>query len=168
MTAHDVDRIVWGEPDSFVWQPGHRWALGKEKGRRVGAPDATHRDVRERPLVPQGPVELRATTLASGVTLKVSRRLLDSAALFSVRSAGNIVELVLNSGHEVFATMPMPFEDPESSDEGFKSLVEILLQAWALYEDSVFGGASRRAAEDVRLLWGRRIIELLRDVDGES
>lgn len=168
VTPHDVDRVIWGEPDRFVWQPGHRWSLGAEKTRPVPLNDApTRKDARDRPLSPREPDHLRATTLASGVTLKVSRRPLDTHALFTVTSSGNVVELILNSGHEVFAELPMPFESGER-EEGYKTLVEILLQAWALYEDSAPGAPSRRAAEDTRLLWGRRVIELLRDVDGRD
>lgn len=168
VTAHDVDRVIWGEPDRFVWQPGHRWALGAEKARPVAAiGNSSEEDARDRPLAPRGPVELRATTLASGVTLKVSRRPLDTHAVFTVKSVGNVIELILNSGHELFAELPMPFDDglPEGD---YQALAEVLLQAWALYEDSIPGGPSRRSAEETRLLWGRRIIELLRDSNGSD
>jgi hypothetical protein len=87
---------------------------------------------------------------------------MDSDAFFTVRSSGNSVELILNSTHELFDTLPFPFDE---NDAGPMSLVEVLLSAWALYEDAVPGGSMRRALEDVRLLWGRRSIELLRDCD---
>lgn len=168
LTPHDIDRVMWGEPDRFVWQPGHRWTLGVEKARpSATAQHGTKQDAREGPLAPRNPVELRATTLASGVTLKVSRWPLDTHALFTVKSAGNSVELIFNSAHEVFASLPMPFDD-EVPDGDYRALAEILLEAWALYEDSIPGGPSRRAAEDTRLLWGRRLIELLRDRDGQT
>jgi hypothetical protein len=168
LTAHDIDRVIWGEPDRFVWQPGHRWTVGAEKARPatvVGR--AAEQDAREGPLAPRRPVELRATTLASGVTLRVSRRPLDTHAVFTVKSSGNVVELILNSGHELFAELPMPF-DGGSLEGDYRALAEILLEAWALFEDSIPGGPSRRAAEDTRLLWGRRIIELLRESDGSA
>jgi hypothetical protein len=168
VSAHDVDRVIWDEPDRFVWQPGHRWSLGSEKPRpAIEGGHTGHVEARQGPLVPRDPIELRATTLESGVTIRVTRRALDSHALFTVKSAGNVIELVLNSGHEVFAELPMPFSD-EGSTIGHQRLVEILLEAWALYEDSVPGGPSRRAAEDIRLLWGRRILELLRSGDGAA
>jgi hypothetical protein len=104
---------------------------------------------------------MRAITLASGLTLRVSRRPLDTDAFFSVSSAGNTVELILNSSHEIFETHRMPFEG--GGDPGAR-LVEVLLGAWALYEDGVPGGGQmRRSLEDLRLLWGRRVIELLRE-----
>jgi hypothetical protein len=108
------------------------------------------------------PKELRAFTMSSGLTVSVNRRPLDSDAFFSVRSAGNKVTLTLNSTHELFADLPLPFEEGVK-DEGFKELCEILLSAWALYEDSLPGGSAKRATEDARLLWGRRAIEVLRD-----
>lgn len=163
LTAHDIDRVIWGEPERFVWQPGHRWALGAEKARPAAVTGgAADQDARDGPLAPRGAVQLRATTLASGVTLRVSRRPLDTHAVFTVKSAGNVVELILNSGHELFAELPLPFDD-DSQEGDYRALAEVLLEAWALYEDSVPGGPARRSAEDTRLLWGRRIIELIRD-----
>jgi hypothetical protein len=109
---------------------------------------------------------MRAKTLASGVVLKVSRQPLDTHAFFSVKSAGNEIELILNSVHELFSEHPMPFEE-DAAGAHYKRLVELLLESWAIYEDSI-PGSSRRAAEDIRLLWGRRATELLRDVtDGD-
>lgn len=164
VSVHDVDRVIWAEPDRFVWQPGHRWTLGSEKVRPASGRATVHEEAREGPLAPREPVQLRATTLASGITLKVSRKALDTHALFTVRSAGNSVDLILNSAHELFGTLPMPFAG-EGEEGDFRRLAEVLLQAWALYEDSIPGGPSRRAAEDIRMLWGRRTLEMLRDGD---
>ena len=114
-------------------------------------------------MVPTSPRELRAITLASGLILKVRRTSLDSDAFFSVRSAGNTVELLINSNHEIFDGLPIPFEgDPGGPHQ---QLLEIILGAWALFEDGVPGGSTRRALEDQRLLWGRRAIEMFRDRD---
>lgn len=71
--------------------------------------------------------------------------------------------MTLNSTHELFASMPMPFIDSRHSS--YKELCEVLLSAWALYEDSLPGGATRRAAEDARHMWGRRSIEILQEPD---
>ena len=66
-------------------------------------------------------------------------------------------------GHQFKVTPSTLIPRPES-----EVMLELLLEAWALYEDSIPGGSSRRAAEDIRLLWGRRATELLRDVtDGD-
>lgn len=167
VSPHDVDRVIWGDPRRFAWQPGHCWTLGTEKPRPVAARSSAAEDARARPWTPADHVQLRAITLASGVVLKVSRRPLDTHAFFSVKSAGNEVELILNSTHELFSAYPMPFEEDTAGPQ-YKRLLELLLEGWALYEDSIPGGSSRRAAEDIRLLWGRRATELLReDTDGD-
>ena len=100
--------------------------------------------------------------MAGGLSVRVSKRPLDSDAMFTVRSRGNVVELTLNSTHEIFVAFEMPFERHAGQTNG-AGLIEVLLAAWALYEDSVPGGPSRRAVEDIRLLWGRRALEVLRD-----
>lgn len=166
VSAHDVDRVIWGDPQRFAWQPGHCWTLGTEKPAPAAARLSAVEDAHARPWAPADQVQLRAITLASGVVLTVSRRPLDTHAFFSVKSAGNGVELVLNSMHELFSEHPMPFEEDAAGTQ-YKRLLELLLEGWALYEDSLPPG-SRRAAEDIRLLWGRRATELLRDVtDGD-
>jgi hypothetical protein len=162
LEPREVDRIVWGAPERFAWQPGHNWTL---TSRRVRPRTHFSHDVKEARAdldTSGGLAELRAITLSSGLTIKVSRHPLDSDAFFSVRSAGNTLELVLNSTHELFGELPMPFRD-DPADSPYRRLVEVLLEAWALYEDSVPGGPARRATQDTRLLWGRRALEVLRE-----
>lgn len=158
-----VDGLLWGSPHLFVWQPGHAWAVHGGKLSRTGRHAGELSDSRKNPLVSSAPRELRAITLASGLSVRVSRRPLDSDAMFTVRSMGNVVELVLNSMHDVFSEFDMPFADNGRGAES--NLLEVLLAAWALYEDSVPGGSARRALEDTRLLWGRRVVEVIRDSD---
>lgn len=160
----ECDSILWDDPALFVWQPGHRWTLASARmlEPRAIAPDVP--DVRADPISAADPRELRALTLASGIVIEVNRRPLDSDAFFTVRSAGNRITLTLNSMHELFTTMPMPFDD-EEQQSSYKALCEALLSSWALYEDSVPGGPARRSLQDARLLWGRRVVEILREVD---
>lgn len=160
LDLRDVDRCLWDRPDLFVWQPGHRWSLRQGKKRPAAKPVPAV-DVRREPLVARDSHELRATTLASGMTLRVQQQPLDSDALFSVRSSGSTITLIMNSAHELFGDLPMPFA--QQASEPFARLVEILLGAWALHEDGVPSGSTRRALEDTRLMWGRRTIELLRN-----
>lgn len=160
----ECDAILWQNPDRFLWQPGHRWTVARPKSlspreRVIDAPDA-----RTHMLSANQPRELRAITLSSGLTVSVNRRPLDSDAFFSVRSAGNTITLTLNSTHELFASLPMPFETGQD-ETGFKALCELLLTAWALYEDGIPGGSTKRATEDARFLWGRRAVEMLREVE---
>lgn len=152
-----VAEIVWSAPERFSWQPGGRWTQAVPKIARLPAVEGDHRDARLAALDPQRGVELRAIMLASGTVLRVVRRPLDSAALFTVKAAGRDIELVLNSAHETFNSLPLPFdEDPGD----YKQLVELLLTAWAAYEGEC-PNAARRGLEDARLFWGRRMLELL-------
>jgi hypothetical protein len=106
----------------------------------------------------------------------ITRVLRDSAEPLSVseiasKAGGDIRDcdailwqtpLTLNSMHELFSNRPMPFENSHD-DSPYKELCEILFAAWALYEDGLPGGSTKRATEDARLLWGRRTIEMLRE-----
>jgi len=158
--VENVIRALWEEPQRYAWQPGHRWALAATKRKLDPRTiEQDYEDARPRLLLPQDSTELRAITLASGITLKVIRRPLDTLALFSVRAQGNEVELVLNSANELFSEFPMPFEERDASDAD-KRLLELLLEAWALKEGDAPPGAAKRALEDVRLMWGRKAVEL--------
>ncbi|VEG45361.1 Uncharacterised protein [Mycolicibacterium flavescens] len=162
----DIDAILWQAPDRFVWQPGHKWTVANPKSRLEHGDVDNVPDARSNLLSSNSPRELRALTLSSGLTISVTRRPLDSDAFFTVRSAGNTITLALNSMHEIFTSLPLPFAN-DASEAGYKELCEVLLSAWALYEDSLPGGSTKRATEDMRLLWGRRAIEMLRERDDE-
>jgi hypothetical protein len=163
--VRECDAILWQTPDRFVWQPGHKWAVATGKTRLPAQPISDVPDARTQLTSPSGgPRQLRAVTLSSGLVISVTRRPLDTDAFFSVRSAGNTVTLTLNSAHELFAKLPMPFDDSRDGS-AYKELCEVLLSAWALYEDGLPGGSTKRATEDARLLWGRRVVEMLREQD---
>lgn len=162
----ECDALLWQDPHLFLWQPGHKWTVASPKVRASMPAVLDIPDARSGALAgSSGPRDLRATTLSSGVVLAVNKRPLDSDAFFTVRSAGNTITLTLNSTHELFTALPMPFEGGEAASD-YKALCEVLLSAWALYEDSLPGGSSKRAIEDARLLWGRRVFEMLRESDG--
>lgn len=156
----EVDRALWSDPDRFLWQPGHRWTVGVEKPRPARGQPEVETDTRARPLTQEPPKQLRAITLSNGVLLRVSKHSMDSDAPFSVRSAGYAIELQLNSAHELFRKLPIPF-DSEDDEPGYKQLAEVLLAAWAVYEDSIPGDSERRSATDARHMWGRSTIHAL-------
>lgn len=158
------DAILWQCPEHFVWQPGQKWTMANTKARAPHVEVTVAPDSRSNMMSAADPKALRAFTLSSGLTVAVHRRPLDSDAFFTVRSAGNTVTLTLNSMHELFSLLPLPFEAGEN-EASYKELCEILLTAWALYEDGLPGGSTKRATEDARLLWGRRTIEMLRERD---
>lgn len=156
------DALLWDNPEQFVWQPGHKWTLARTRAhvRRVDLPAVP--DARSTDTISSSQSSLRALTLSSGLTVNIDRRPLDTDAFFSVRSVGNRIALTLNSSHEVFAELPLPFEGI-TEDDPYKALCEVLLTAWALYEDGIPEGSSRRNAQDARLFWGRRVVEMLRE-----
>jgi hypothetical protein len=155
------DALLWQNTEDFVWQPGHRWTVARTRShsRRHELPETPDARAADS-TAPQD--QLRALTLSSGLTIAIDRRPLDSDAFFSVRSVGNRIALTLNSSHEVFSELPLPF-DGVSVDSPYKTLCEMLLSAWALYEDGIPEGSARRAAQESRLFWGRRVVEMLRE-----
>ena len=154
-----AEQVVWGSPDRFDWQPGGRWAVAVSKQSiQEASPAPDHEDTRDAVLDPPDAMELRAIVLGSGSVLRVIRRPLDSTAVFTVNQVGRDLQLVLNSAHEVFVDLPMPFDD-EGGSADYKRLLELLLAAWAVYEAEVPGGTMRRDLEDARLMWGRTLIK---------
>jgi hypothetical protein len=155
----EVAEVVWGAPHRFSWQPEGRWTLAVVKaGLRPQPMGGEQEDAREAVIAPQSGVELRAMKLASGATLRVTARALDSASFFTVRSEGSDLQLVLNASHEVFEAMPMPFANKAGGN--FETLAELLLAAWAVHEAEAPAGA-KRELEDARLFWGRRLLDLI-------
>jgi hypothetical protein len=159
-----VDSVVWSSPNRFSWQPGHRWVLAPL--RPVQAPPAVRpgqSDSRPLAFVPEDSTALRAVALAGGGQLVVRKRPLDGTALFAARSRGSEIELVMNSAHPVFAELPMPFEAEDKNESGYKQLLELVLEAIALYEDGLVADKEREHARAARISWGRKLRELTDD-----
>lgn len=154
----EVAEIVWAATQNFSWQPGGRWSLATPKATVRPPVEPGNDDARVAVLSPQDGVELRAIRLAGGATLRVIRRPLDTAALFTVKAMGSDLQLILNSSHEMFEKLPMPFEADGEGD--YKTVVELLLAAWAVHEAEA-PAAAQRGLEDARLFWGRRLLDLL-------
>lgn len=162
--VRECDAILWQSPDKFVWQPGHKWTVANQKSSTTRHLVTDAPDARSNMMSASTPGELRAVTLSSGLSMVVNRRPLDSEAFFTVRSAGRKIILTLNSSHELFGNLPLPF-DTQLGNSDYKALCETLLSAWALFEDGLPVGSARRAMEDARLHWGRRTVEMLREND---
>lgn len=152
-----AEQVIWGSPDRFTWQPGGRWTLtAPKRSLPLMDSESSQDDTRSAVLDPPDAVELRAITLDSGRVLRVIRRPLDGPAVFTVRQIGSDLQLVLNAAHEVFAELPMPF-DEENAEGDYKRLVELLLMAWAVHEGEAHSDAAKRTLEDIRLIWGRTL-----------
>jgi hypothetical protein len=155
----DVDQCLWTQPDRFIWQPGHRWALAE--GKAPFFEEASLGDELEeaRSTDGEGVRELRATTLANGLEFRVIAEPSDAEAFFTVRAGGAVLSLVVNSSHELFRDYPLPFSD-DDRPWGARALLELLLESWALHEGGATSG-DRRRLEETRMLWGRMATELL-------
>ncbi|QZY29685.1 hypothetical protein [Nocardioides coralli] len=165
LAEREVDALLWGSPQSFVWQPGHKWGLKSSK-RRPGSVDSAKVEVvdsKSELLAAKPAKDLGARTLSNGLTIQFRRRALDTDAFFAVKSSGNTIELTLNSTHEIFDYLPIPYDDDDSDHSPYRELVETLLSAWALHEDGASTPSARRQLVDDRLFWGRRAIEILRE-----
>jgi hypothetical protein len=155
----DVDHCLWTQPDRFIWQPGHRWALAEGKTPFFEETELKEVIEEARTGETDGSRELRATTLANGLQFRVVAQPSDSQAFFTIRSSGATLSLVVNSGHELFSDFPMPFAD-DDRPWGARALLELLLESWALHEATASSGDKRRL-EETRMLWGRHAVELL-------
>lgn len=157
----DVDHCLWTQPDRFIWQPGHRWALAE--GKAPFFEEAALRDEIEeaRSAENEAVRELKAITLANGLDFRVIAEPSDSEAFFTVRAGGAALALVVNSSHELFRDYPLPFSE-DDRPWGARALLELLLESWALHEAGAASG-DRRRLEETRLLWGRMATKLLED-----
>ena len=154
-----AEQIIWSAPERFAWQPGGRWTLVAPKAAVESTGSGPEQDdTRGAVLDPPGAVELRAIALGGGGVLRVSRRPLDSPAVYTVNQSGRDLQLTLNSAHEVFVELPMPFDDEDAGGD-YKRLLELLLAAWAVHEGEIPAGAPKRALEDTRMLWGRTLLK---------
>jgi len=95
-------------------------------------------------------------TLHAGLSVRVTHADLDNVAPWTIRTAGNAVELVLNSSHVLFRRLDMPFCGSDSSPA-----FEVLLTAWALQE-AVVPAQGKREMADVRFQLGQRVRDVLR------
>lgn len=153
-----VEHHLWGAPEQFVWQPGHRWASAPKKRTTFYSHSGeAPQDSRPFPFRPSGSTELRARTLANGLEVVISFRALDSLAFFSIRARGSTLEIILNSAHPLFADGALPFT---GSDERMFPVLEAMFEAWAIIEDGA-PAAERRMIEHLRHRWGERTLELL-------
>lgn len=154
-----VYRRIWQEPLRYAWQPGNRWALASEK--QGPAEHSLELAASADSALAREPGEiLGGKTVGEGIEFCVSHQALDTKAVFTVRSLGNRINLVLNSSHEIFDEAPLPFDDSVHSEVGYRRLLEVLLIAWTLYADGE-NQVDKRKVEEINYLWGRRVSEVL-------
>ena len=113
--------------------------------------------------------DLASKTINSGFKYQVNDAPIDGGAFFSVQPRGGVLLVTLNTDHPAYelvqgARRPedLPTDAPALRDalEEAHSGLELLLFAWARYEDEQIGD-SRDAASSARYDWGRMARRLL-------
>jgi hypothetical protein len=107
--------------------------------------------------------ELAAETIKRGLKYRIEASSLEAGAFFSVQSRGGVLLVTLNSDHPAYELLlgaTEPGDLPENVEELKQKLraaqegLEMMLFAWARYEDELRGDAQRQA-QVVRYDWGR-------------
>lgn len=115
--------------------------------------------------------ELAATTVYDGLKYIFDVADLEGPAFFTVQSRGGVINVLLNSNHPAYERLVEVLEEEvESEDQDtLKSRLrrardglELLLMAWARYEDEQPYGQLREKAENTRWDWGRVAKDFLR------
>ena len=106
---------------------------------------------------------VKAYTASSGVGCVFYGASVDSSAMFSVRTHGAQIRVVLNASHPAYACLKTVLQSTdnllhdEASPETGSAVdgIRILLEAWARYEDGQPVGPRLSRAQDARRDWGR-------------
>lgn len=115
--------------------------------------------------------QLAADTISRGLKYRIEAAPLEAGAFFSVQSRGGVLLVTLNSDHPAHALLlgaQDPSELPGDVDELKRRLraaqegLEMMLFAWARYEDEQLRPEDQRQAQNVRYDWGRMAEVFLR------
>ncbi len=146
-------------------EEGH---AGKTDEQESQSPQERERDIQQ-VLVDQGVAEqkaemLAATTVSSGLKYLFSKSDIETPAFFSVTLKGGAIIITLNTNHPAYSRLvEILQEDVEGEDEETlkerlakaRDGLELLLMAWARYEDEQPDGRLREAAKKARWEWGQ-------------
>jgi hypothetical protein len=113
---------------------------------------------------PEGAKVLAAETIDKGLKYRVDVASLEGGAFFSVQPRGGVLLVTLNTDHPAYELL-LGVQDAESLPDDAEALkakllaaqsgLEMMLFAWARYEDEQASPDSRRATQNVRHDWGR-------------
>lgn len=134
----------------------------KEISKELEEQGATHENAEE----------LAAQTVGHGLKYKIIESSVNSPAFFDVKPRGGAVIISLNVDHPAYEHLVELLQsDVDGADENdlrtrllrARNGLELLLMAWARYEDEQPDGPLREKAQDARWDWGRLAREFLRD-----
>ena len=107
---------------------------------------------------------LAAETIDKGLKYRMDVSSLEGGAFFSVQPRGGVLLVTLNTDHPAYDLL-LGAKDPESLPDDPQALkgklqsaqegLEMMLFAWARYEDEQSSPEQRRSAQNVRHDWGR-------------
>jgi hypothetical protein len=113
---------------------------------------------------------LAAETIDKGLKYRIEVASLEGGAFFSVQPRGGVLLVTLNTDHPAYNLLlgaRDPDELPDDVDKlkerlgSAQSGLEMMLFAWARYEDEQASADQRRAAQNVRHDWGRMAEQFL-------
>lgn len=113
---------------------------------------------------PEAAKALAAETIDKGLKYRIDVSSLEGGAFFSVQPRGGVLLVTLNTDHPAYGLL-LGAQDPEELPDDPDALrdrllsaqsgLEMMLFAWARYEDEQTSAEQRRAAQNVRHDWGR-------------
>ena len=156
---------------------GTRKVQERQNEGYLGRSDAEESDAEEKrieaiknELIDQGTFpgaaeEVAAHTVYDGIKFIFSKSDLETSAFFSVRPRGGALIITLNTSHPAHRHLIDLLDTPDPENLTSEELTErltnawqglqLLLEAWARYEDEQPEGPRRNQAQDVRNDWGR-------------
>ncbi len=144
---------------------GHKGQSDKDES----LPTEERKEIIKKTLLDRGVTDnaaqtLAATTVSNNEKYIFAKANLETAAFFSVQSKGGAIIITLNVNHPAYRNLMEILEEKvdgvdadtlrsrlSNSLEG----LQLLLMAWARYEDEQPDGKRREAAQDARVDWGR-------------
>jgi hypothetical protein len=108
--------------------------------------------------------ELAAETIDNGLKYRMDTGALEAGAFFSVQARGGVILVTLNSEHPAYelllgakdpSDLPDDTEELKSKLQSAQEGLEMMLFAWARYEDEQMNAEKRRQAQNIRHDWGR-------------
>ena len=128
----------------------------------------------EHGLAPSQAQELAAQTVGRGLKYTITTSSVASPAFFDVKPRGGSIIISLNVDHPAYThlveVLRQELEDLNESDlreclSNARRGLELLLMAWARYEDEQPAGRQRDNAQDARWDWGRVARDFLYEED---
>lgn len=119
--------------------------------------------------------ELAAETIDRGLKYRIETSPLEAGAFFSVQSRGGVLLVTLNTEHPAYelllgakdpAELPDDVGELKSQLQAAREGLEMMLFAWARYEDEQVLPEKRRQAQNLRHDWGRMAEGFLEIRDG--